>query len=75
MLTGIIAYAAYVAREATEPRYIKHTAGFLGRDRHYLNDFTPSSSGPPGPTSAELHDESDIYASDPPRELTDARSR
>jgi hypothetical protein len=47
MLHGAEAYAAYVKRERTEPKYVKHAATFLGPDKHYLNDFGPPADPEP----------------------------
>lgn len=49
MHAGIVAFAAYVQREGTEPRFVKHMATFLGPDRHYLNDFGPPVDDAPEP--------------------------
>lgn len=44
---GIQAYAAYVLRDRTDPKYIKHAATFLGPDQHYRNDFGQASQSDP----------------------------
>jgi hypothetical protein len=38
---GVEAYAAYVARERIEPRFVKHAGTFFGPDEHWLADYGP----------------------------------
>lgn len=42
MLAGGERYAAWCVAEQQEPKFIKHAATFLGRDRHFEADWTPS---------------------------------
>lgn len=44
LLAGVIAYAAYVQREGTEPRYVRLAATFFGPDRHWETDYSPAAS-------------------------------
>lgn len=46
MLGGVQRYAGFVIAEQTEPRYVKHAATFLGRDRHFDADWTSVASSP-----------------------------
>lgn len=41
MLEGARRYATLVAREQTDPRFVKMGATFFGRDRHFANDYAP----------------------------------
>lgn len=39
LLAGVEAYAAYVRREGTQPKFVKHAATFFGPDRHWEADY------------------------------------
>lgn len=43
MLTGTIAYAGYVQREGTDPKYVKLASTFYGPDQHYRSDFSTAT--------------------------------
>ena len=51
MIAGVLAYAAYLAREHTPPKFIKLASTFFGPDKHYLEDYGPADE--PVPTSYE----------------------
>lgn len=44
MAAGIVAYAAYVEANRTEPRFIKHAATFLGQDMHFRSDWSVAAA-------------------------------
>lgn len=48
ILAGVQAYAAYVARECIEPRFVKMGATFFGPDEHWRTDFGPVKVASPG---------------------------
>lgn len=59
MLAGTKAYAEYIAREGTDPKYVKLGATFYGPDRHFLTDYT--DLGPPRKSGGhDLQDEPDL---------------
>lgn len=37
---GVTRYAAYVAAQGVEARFVKQASTFFGPDQHYLNDYT-----------------------------------
>lgn len=39
MVEGTQRYAAYVAAEGTDPKFIKQAATFFGPNEHYLSDY------------------------------------
>jgi len=41
MLAGVRAYAAYVKRELTAPKFIKQASTFFGPEKHWETDYTP----------------------------------
>lgn len=47
LLAGARAYAAYVEREGTDPRYVKLASTFFGPDQHYRNDYGQSHRDEP----------------------------
>lgn len=60
MLDGTRAYAAFVAREQTQPRFVKLAATFYGPDRPYLDDYTGEAPRRGPGVSAALQDEPDL---------------
>lgn len=53
MLAGAQAYAAYCAREGTEPRFIKQAATFFGPGKHYASDYGPAEPAAIAPYLSE----------------------
>lgn len=46
LVDGVRRYAAYVASQGVEPRFVKMASTFFGPDEHYLTDFTVPSQLP-----------------------------
>ena len=45
MLDGATRYAAFIAAQETDPKFVKLGSTFFGPDEHYLNDYTIQSTG------------------------------
>lgn len=60
MLAGTRAYAAFVAREQTEERFVKLAATFFGPDRPYLDDYSGAAPHRTPGVAADLSDEPDL---------------
>lgn len=74
MLAGTRAYAEYVRRSGTAPRFVKLAATFYGPDEHYIAAMTTPTNGRASGGQDGFHDEPELqWETDEPAGVTHGR--